>query len=123
MSKVAIMIYGGFYRKRSRYLFGKLPPEKRANELMAYFQAHLSYKDESHELYRIFYYDCYPYDKSVYHPFLKKNINLKKTELYKWSTEFLGQLKSKRKVALRMGLLSDITARYLLSYKIQKSIG
>ena len=121
MSIVAILVDGGFYRKRARYLFGEKKAKERADELVKYCNAHLKNKDgdTKRELYRIFYYDCPPYDKSVFHPFLKKNVNLKKTDLYVWSSEFLDQLKSKRKVALRLGKLSDVTARYQLTKEAQ----
>ena len=124
MSVVAILVDGGFYRKRARYLFGEKSASERANELIKYCNAHLKDKDggTKRDLYRIFYYDCPPYDKSVFHPLLKKNINLKKTDLYTWSNEFLNQLKSKRKVALRLGLLSDVTARYQLTKETQMKL-
>lgn len=40
-------------------------------------------------LYRVFYYDCPPSSKIIYHPLLKKTINLGKTDDYMWATEFL----------------------------------
>ena len=44
-------------------------------------------------LYRVFYYDCPPSSKIIYHPLLKKTINLGKTEDYMWATEFFKELK------------------------------
>ena len=63
-------------------------------------------------MYRIFYYDCPPITKQVYHPFLKKTVDLSKTGLYKWSNDFYDELNKHRKVALRMGEISEVNARY-----------
>lgn len=107
MNKVAILVDGGFYRWRAYSLFGDKSPKDRADELFSYCLAHLySKRKEENELYRIFYYDCEPADKLVYNPISKKNINLKNSETYKWTTAFLEELKKKRKVALRLGKLS-----------------
>lgn len=125
MEKVAILVDGGFYRKRSKYLFGEKDAGRRAEELINYCNAHVRLSKYGHQeqtLYRIFYYDCPPSEKPVYHPFLKSNINLKKTDMYLWSSTFLEELKSKRKVALRLGMLSDVTAKYVLKYDVQKQL-
>lgn len=122
MSKVAILVDGGFYKKRAKYLFGDKDAKDRVNELLAYCHEHLNHKEYDNELYRIYYYDCPPYDKAVFHPFLEKNISLKKTPLYTWNTEFLEELKCKRKVALRLGMLSDISARYQLKADVQRNL-
>lgn len=84
--------------------------------------AHLHQKNAESLLYRIFYYDCPPCDKNVYHPFTKKNVNIKKTELYVWMNEFLSELKSRRKFALRMGRLSDNDLGYVLKPSVTKSL-
>lgn len=109
MSKTAILIDGGFYRKRARHLWGIKTAEARANELEAYCRAHLKYEKDNPDrrLYRIFYYDCAPIGrKSVYHPLTKKNVDLDKSDTYTWATAFLDELKKKRKFAIRLGELS-----------------
>ncbi len=109
MPKTAILIDGGFYRKRAKYLWGAKTAEERAKELAAYCQAHLKVKDGNAErqLYRIFYYDCAPIGrKSVYHPLTKQNVDLDKSDTYAWTTAFLEELKRHRKFALRLGTLS-----------------
>lgn len=122
--RTAILVDGGFYRKRAATLFGKKTPEQRADELMEYCKRHYNDKSQTEEqyLYRIFYYDCKPYDKVVYHPLLQKNIDFKKTEMYKWSNDFFECLTSKRKVALRMGELLDASAGYVLKEKTLKAL-
>ena len=129
MIKTAILVDGGFYRKRAAYLWGKKSPEDRAKELVAYCSAHIkdshhsSEHEEERQLYRVFYYDCPPLEKTVYHPLLKKNIVFKKNETYQWTIDFYEQLKQKRKFALRMGKLSDTYAGFSLSQdKLKKML-
>ena len=120
MSKVAILIDGGFYRKRAKYLWGEKNATDRARELEAYCQAHLRKKDAGIDrvLYRVFYYDCEPIGrKSVYHPLTKKNVDLDKSDTYKWMTVFLEELKKRRKFALRLGELSEV-----MHYNLRPSV-
>ena len=109
MSKTAIMIDGGFYRKRAQHLWGKQTAEARAKEMEAYCQAHISKKDRGAErqLYRIFYYDCAPIGRrSIYHPLTKQNVDLDKSDTYTWTTAFLDELRKRRKFAVRLGEMS-----------------
>lgn len=110
MSKTAILVDGGFYRKRAAHLWGKKTAEERAKELSAYCHAHIQDRDgnASRELYRIFYYDCKPIGRrSIYHPLTKRNVDLDKSETYTWTLTFLEELKKRRKFALRLGELSN----------------
>ena len=123
MAKTAVLVDGGFYRKRARSLWGKKSPDERADELNRYVFEHLSKKDgpSERELYRVFYYDCPPLKKTVYHPLLRRNIDFGKLESYKWTNDFFDELKTKRKFALRMGRLSDNGSCYILhSDKLKK---
>lgn len=111
MSKTAILIDGGFYRKRAKHLWGEKTAEERAKELDAYCKAHLHHqqrRDRNRQLYRVFYYDCAPIGRrSVYHPLTQKNVDLDKSDTYTWTTIFLNELKCRRKFALRLGELSE----------------
>lgn len=121
----AILVDGGFYRKRASYLWGKKTPEKRAEELMAYVYAHLKYEkqfDPGRSLYRVFYYDCPPLAKTVYHPLLKRGIDFRHNETYKWTLDFFDELRHQRKVALRLGELSDDSAGFSISAKALKKL-
>ncbi len=125
MAKTAILVDGGFYRKRASYLWGNLSGEERADELARYCDAHLKSKDkqEKDDLYRVFYYDCPPVrGVNVYHPFLKKNILLNSTETFQWMNSFLGMLRHKRKFALRLGELSHSMASYNLTKEAAKDL-
>ena len=61
-------------------------------------------------------------DRNVYHPYLKKDKPLKKEPLYSWMTEFQEELRSKRKVALRLGRLSENEIGYQLSIETIKKL-
>ena len=56
MKKVAILVDGGFYKKRAKTLWGDKEPEERAEELIKYCLRHIKnfYESEDLELYRIF---------------------------------------------------------------------
>lgn len=124
MSKIAILVDGGFYRRRAQALWGETTAEKRIDELIDYCYRHVKDKrdHQKYDLYRIFYYDCPPMDKKVYHPLKKKTIDSGKSDLYVWMTEFLNGLKGKRKVALRLGTLAEAQACYTLRPDAVKQI-
>ncbi|MGN0700499.1 MAG: NYN domain-containing protein [Oscillospiraceae bacterium] len=107
----AILVDGAFYRKRANYYVGGIDtvtPEERACELIAHCHRLMNAdRYEYRNLYRIFYYDCPPIDKNIYHPLTQKSVNLGKSPDYKWMVDFLNELKHQRKVALRMGRLSE----------------
>ncbi len=119
----AILVDGGFYRRRAQLLFGEKTAEDRAKELLDYCRRHLhSDNSEKRELYRIFYYDCPPTSKKIYHPLRKVQINFAKSDLYAWMSTFLNCLKKQRKVALRMGVLADEQAHYYIKYDPTKKL-
>ena len=79
--RTAILVDGGFYRKRAQASIGDVTAKNRADELHSYCLRHLKQrggsggKEIESELYRIFYYDCPPMHKKVYHPLTKKQID------------------------------------------------
>lgn len=119
----AILVDGGFYRKRAIYYNGIIRPEERAVELINHCHDLLrSDRYEQRNLYRIFYYDCPPSDRTVFHPLLNKSVNLGKTDEYKWMNSFLDELKHQRKVALRLGRISENSTGYNLKYESLKKL-
>lgn len=128
MIRIAILVDGAFYLRRANYLWGDKNPKDRARELVQYCSRHYmnkktrnSYSEEKY-LYRIFYYDCLPSTKKVYHPLTKEQIDLSKTDQYKWSMEFFEELKSKRKVAFRKGELLESTVGYTIKPEYVKKL-
>lgn len=122
MSKTAILVDGGFYRKRAAFLWGSHSPDETADALIRYCYKHLSEHHTKHELYRIFYYDCPPISKKMFHPLLGKTVDLGQQEQFKWMNDFLFALKQKRKVALRLGVLDDANSVYTLKYGTVKKL-
>lgn len=120
----AILVDGAFYRKRANYLFGEKTPKERAEELFEYCKRHLrtSNKGERNYLYRIFYYDCPPLESNLFHPLSQKCVNMSKTPVFNWSTQFYKELKNKRKVALRMGVVQERESNYQLKNKVLKKL-
>ncbi len=122
MTKIAILVDGGFYKKRAKCLFGEKNPKERAEELFTYCMRHTYNDHEKFELYRIFYYDCRPSEKKVFHPLTQKTIDLKKEPSYEWNTNFFKELITKRKLALRMGELLETDLGYTLKYDATKKL-
>ena len=127
MKKIAILVDGGFYKKRAKALFGEKNPDERANELINYCYRHIKEKHSpnncsQNELYRIFYYDCHPSEKNVYHPLTGKVINLKTQPPYNWNEAFFLSLMQKRKVALRMGEILETSIGYKITEKATKKL-
>lgn len=121
MKKTAILVDGGFYKTRAHRLAGDKSPEARAIELERYCWAHVNGKEKA-DLYRIFYYDCPPVSKKVYHPLTKTQIDLGKSPHFGWMNKFFEELKRKRKFALRLGRLSEEQCHYLLSAETIKKL-
>lgn len=120
----AILIDGGFYRKRAATFFGNKSPQDRADELYAYCLKHISDTDadDPRRLYRIFYYDCPPIEQIVFNPVTQTNVNLKNQPTYQWSKSFYDILATKRKVALRLGRLSTANICYNLKSDALKDL-
>lgn len=108
----AILVDGGFYRRRAARLFGHKEPEERADELLEYSRRHI--RKAKSRLYRIFYYDCPPSEKVVFHPLTRTSINLGKTADHDWMVDFHKALTKRRKVALRRGELLETQSGYRL---------
>lgn len=110
LKKTAILVDGGFYLKRYRSIIrpATFDPTKIATDLWEMCLKHLSQSNnEIYDLYRIFYYDCFPYSKKQHNPVSGKSIDFSKTDQYKFRISFFEELKKKRKIALRLGVIQD----------------
>ena len=88
MNRTAILVDGGFYRKK--YAKGtEHTPAEAADALVRYCYRHLSEHHMDHDLYRIFYYDCNPCEKKIYHPLMNKTVDFSKTPKHAWMKQFL----------------------------------
>jgi len=121
--KTAILVDGGFYRRRAQSMLGEKSAKDRAVELSNYCMRHLFlHGHKISDLYRVFYYDCLPMTKKLYHPFLKRQIDYSKTPLYQWSIDFINELKSRRKFAIRLGKLADEQAHFTIREAIIRKL-
>lgn len=122
MIHTAILVDGAFYRKRAYSLFGDKSPADRAKELSDYCRRHIKDESAGASLYRVFYYDCPPIAKMIYHPLLKRAVNLRDTDDYTWGNDFLKELKHQRKFALRLGRLAEEQACFCIRPDIQRKL-
>jgi len=111
--KTAILVDGSFFIKRYRFLYRDAhnrSPEQVVRDLYAGLLRDLkavNKRGQQRELYRILYYDCPPLTKRVQNPVSKKGFDFSNTPEAKFRVEFHEQLKRSRKIALRLGRLSD----------------
>lgn len=112
--RTAILVDGGYYRVRSRALWGNKSAKDRADELYSYCIMHIDHPDEPRDLYRIFYYDCPPMTREITHPLTGATIDYGNLPGTKWSNDFVDYISEKRKVAVRMGELAETTAAFVL---------
>lgn len=112
--KTAILVDGGYYRKRATALWGKKNAVERANELFSYCLLHISEPDEPRDLYRIFYYDCPGLTRQITHPLTGRVTDFSTGAGTQWTKEFFENLATKRKVAIRRGELAENQAEYVL---------
>ena len=122
MIRTAIMVDGAFYRKRAYYFWGNISPADRSVELVHYCKRHIKDERLGAELYRVFYYDCPPSTKKVYHPFKQTVIDLSKSEQYTWTKDFFAELIHQRKFALRLGRLAEEQAYYNLKPNVTRKL-
>ncbi len=120
--KTAILVDGGYYRKRAASLWGNKSAEDRAEELFQYCLRHISEPDEPRDLYRIFYYDCPGLTRQIVHPLTGKTINYSAGSMTQWTKQFFDALASKRKVAIRRGELAENQAEFVLKPKALRDL-
>jgi uncharacterized LabA/DUF88 family protein len=62
-------------------------------------------RKDGHQLYRIFFYDCPPYDRGSHNPLTNRYVDFARSDLADWRNELHAKLLSMRSVALRRGVL------------------
>ncbi|MCL6005652.1 NYN domain-containing protein, partial [Neisseria meningitidis] len=115
--KTAILIVGAFFIKRVRSLGlsqNQYDAKRIAVLAFRYLMLHLKDKingtEQMDDLYRIFFYDCVPFEKKMHNPISHRAIDFSKTPEAIFRCNLHTELKKKRKLALRLGKLSDNTA-------------
>jgi uncharacterized LabA/DUF88 family protein len=129
----AILIDGAFFVRR----FRAIEPQNAHNGARAadlawrWALAHLSegspkgdngksVKGNRRDLYRIFFYDCPPLDKKLHNPITGKAKDFSKSEEALFRVALHEALRQKRKVALRLGHLSNDTPWTIKAEKIDE---
>ena len=120
--RTAILVDGGYYRKRATALWGRKDPSVRAAELVTYCMLHITEPEDPRDLYRIFYYDCPPMKRTMKHPLDCSEINYSEEPMTKWTNDFYNELTRKMRVALRMGELAESVASYVLKPEAMKAL-
>lgn len=118
--KIAVLIDGGFFIKRFNALYNKngdMSAEDVANAM--YTMAH-SHVGKNNVLYRIFYYDCKPLEKKFHNPITHKIVDFSKTKESLFRKMLFEELKKKRKVALRLGVVKDNGQWQIYSTKVKE---
>jgi len=118
----AILVDGAYFIKRFRAIepHNLYNAERAADCVFRWAVAHLSDKPQQsgaalqparsirrHELYRIFFYDCPPLEKKLHNPISKRNVDFSRSEEAVFRQELHQRLLAKRKLALRLGHLSN----------------
>lgn len=74
-------------------------------------------------IYRIFFYDCPPFENGLHNPLSKKFVKLKDSQIYAFKIELFSKLCAMRKVALRFGRLSlNQKSSWEISPTVQKAL-
>lgn len=114
----AILIDGGYFVKRFRAIepHNAYNAERAADCIFRWAVAHLSDRSGSkpaeqrsrrRELYRVFFYDCPPLQKRLHNPISKKAVDFSKSDEAVFRLELHQRLLKKRKLALRLGHLTN----------------
>jgi len=118
----AVLVDGAFFIKRFRRIEPQnaFNAERAADLVHRWATAHLLNKTLTRptgpirelrqrarkELYRIFFYDCPPLDTKQHNPISKKAVDFSRSREAAFRKELHSRLRSKRKLALRLGHLS-----------------
>ncbi|MDX7953619.1 NYN domain-containing protein [Lichenihabitans sp. Uapishka_5] len=111
---MAVLVDGGFFLKRLRSIYPATDPND-AKAVADVIHAHaLRHKEqrtsagtETFDLHRIFFYDCPPLAKKMHFPVSKRGTDFAKSSTAVFRLALHEHLRSKRKVALRMGHLLE----------------
>jgi uncharacterized LabA/DUF88 family protein len=102
--KVAILIDGSFFQKKFYHANTRNPSPDDVETVALQTMNDNEFVGDI--LYRVFYYDCYPYNQRIRHPLTGIEIDYSTTPVYTSRTNFLRNLSLKPRVALRSGTLS-----------------
>jgi len=132
MTKVAILIDGGYFLKRLpdvRPDVDSKDPKAVADAIEQLVRRHLEYFNKVHNasnifqlLYRSFYYDARPYDQKTHLPVSKKPFDYAESPQAKFRKELFDQLRSRPYFAVRLGEVRKHAPSWILKVRKQKQI-
>lgn len=109
--KTAVLVDGGFFLRRFPHIFpakASDDPDVVAASVLGLAFDHIRRQERvRNDLYRIFFYDCPPLTKKLHLPISGRAIDMAKTPPALFRLALHEALKRQRKVALRLGRLSD----------------
>ncbi|TXJ54620.1 NYN domain-containing protein [Brachyspira aalborgi] len=134
--KVAVLVDGSFFLKRYKYYrkkinysfsFSKDNAKEVVKDLYSIVLASKNEKGKKAKhyncyLYRLFFYDCFPYSKGEHNPKTGKFVDFSNTEEYNFKIELFNELRRNRKVALRLGELKKQYSWTIKPSKIENII-
>lgn len=127
MTKTAILVDGAYFLARYRFTYRKKrDPHAVAKDIFTMCLSHAcdgNKRDKDKDnLYRIFFYDCPPISKKVCNPISHRTIDFSKTDVFKFRTQLHQELVKLRKVALRLGRVSDAHGGWIFRPRITKAL-
>lgn len=119
--KVAILVDGGYFIKRYNALYNKKQTKSAATIAQDLYTIAHTHVGSNNYLYRIFYYDCVPFEKRIHNPVSNICINFAQDPKALCRQQIINELKKKRKVALRLGVLKE-SKRWILYDDVSKRL-
>ncbi len=102
--RVTVFIDGGFLKEKFRYYHqGRFPTAD--DVLTIRDQVVAAQPLRNFDLFRVYYYDCEPYDGTIEHPVTKEVIDISDTPSARAQRHFLRTLRSRERMAVRIGEL------------------
>ena len=123
--KTAVMVDGAFFHKRYRKIFtdAAQTPAEIARALWSGITGGIRDLNKKHanaRLHRIFFYDSPPLNKRAENPVSKRVVDFSRTDEARFRLQFYEELKRMRKIALRLGRVSE--GRWQISPKKTEKI-
>lgn len=131
LSKIAILVDGGFFLKRLPTVFPEVDrtsAEAVCKAIWELVTSHLVQQNKIQRvpqpralLYRVFYYDAQPYLEKAHYPISKKSLDYSKTDEAKFRLALFEQLRKSPNTAVRLGEVRKERS-WLLNEDAQKSL-
>ena len=120
--KTAVLIDGAFFLRRLR-LDDERTPGRAADAVTGLAAAHLRASGRSEAaLYRVFFYDCPPLANPRHNPVTNVAVNFGASDVAVFRRGLHAALRTRRKVALRLGYLDENNLRWAFREQVMKDL-